>query len=117
MLKYISKAILCFVMTECVLLVEEYFCLCMNHFLTVLCESLMNGLIDDALWCVTTLPNNSKLLTSVPSSNEINDSKLVVVFSNLWNPQNSSHLLIMSDFNVLNIDWQDCVCSHNNNCF
>ena len=29
---------------------------------TVMCESLMNCQIDDSLWCVTTLPNSSKLL-------------------------------------------------------
>ena len=75
---------------------------------TVMCESLMNFQIDDSLWCVTTLPNNSKLLIGVvyrsPSSNEANDSKLVNIFSNLCNFQNSSHLLIMGDFNVPNIN-------------
>ena len=71
---------------------------------------------------MTILPNNSKLLIGVlyyrsPSSNEVNDSKLVDIFSNLWNIQNSSHLLIMGDFNVPNIDWQYCMCLHNNSSF
>jgi len=84
-------------------------------------ESLMNCQIDDSLWCVTTLPNNSKLLIGVvyrsPSSIEANDSKLFNIFSNLCNFQNSSYLLIMGDFNVLNIDWQECMCLHNNSSF
>jgi len=88
---------------------------------TVMCESLMNCLIDDSLWCVTTLPNYSKLLISVvyrsPSFNEVNDSNLVNIFSNLWNFQNSSNLLIKGDFNVQNIDWQECMYLHNNSSF
>ena len=78
---------------------------------------LVNKFIDDSLWCVVTLPNNSRLFIDVtyrsPTSSEDNNSKLIDVISNLWNYQDYSHLLLMGDFYVPNIDWQECTCFQN----
>ena len=88
---------------------------------TVMCEKLMDSTVDDSLWCMITLPDSSKLLIGVtyrsPSSSEDNNSKLIDVISNLWNYQECSHLLLMGDFNVPNIDWQECMCFQNSSTF
>ena len=88
---------------------------------TVMCDKFMESSVDDSLWCIVSLPDSSQLLVGViyrsPSSNEDNNSKLIDVISNLWCYKECSHVLLMGDFNVPNINWQECICSQNSDTF
>ncbi len=61
--------------------------------------------------CIVTLPNNNKQLVSVvyrsPSSSENNNIELIDDISNIWDYQDCSYLLVMGEFNVPGIGWQE----------
>jgi len=84
---------------------------------TVICEPLMNIHIDDSVWCMDTLRGVDKLLIGVvyrsPSSSCDNNNRLLTGIRKISDLQDCSHLLLMGDFNIPDIDWQDFTCFNN----
>ena len=65
--------------------------------------------IEDSVWCLVSPNNFDKILVGVvyrsPISSPDNNSKIITVINNLQHYQPHSHLLLMGDFNLPNIDW------------
>jgi exonuclease III len=71
-------------------------------------------LYSPAVWSSITLKNQDKLLIGViyrsPSSTDLDNTNLLAMITEMVNEQ-SSHLMIMGDFNYPGIDWEKAVSS------
>ena len=77
-------------------------------------HSLNDLNIEDSVWCLVS-PNDSTTLIRfllVPSSSLDNNSKILMA---LKHDQCHSHLLLMGDFNLPNIDWVNNTVSSGDN--
>ena len=71
-------------------------------------HSLNNLTFEDHVWCLVTL-NTDKIIVGIaygaPSSALDNDNRILTVLNDLQHFQPHSHLLLVGDFNLPNIDW------------
>ena len=79
--------------------------------LASLCNSLMSYDVDDSLWCSVTLRNSQQLLIGIvyrsPSSSDTNNSRLLSAIRGINELKQFSQVLLMGDFNVPGINWED----------
>ena len=80
------------------------------------CDDLSVMCIEDSVWSKVDLGKGEKLIVGVvyraPSSDDINNKKLISAISDIENYSDCEHHLIMGDFNVPNVDWNDFSCSN-----
>ena len=66
--------------------------------------------VDDSLWCSVKLRGNERLLVGIvyrsPSSSDVNNCRLLSAIRSI-NELNFSQVLLIGDFNVPGINWED----------
>ena len=82
-----------------------------NCFQTVACKELDDIGCDETVWRIIKLTDNDKLLVGVvyrsPSSDTFNNDKLFEVFRKATSQQGVTHVMIMGDFNMPEIKWNN----------
>ena len=67
--------------------------------------------IDSALWCLVKLKNKKELLIGIvyhsPSSSDENNNRLLTAIKSINNLIHFSQVLLIGDFNVPEINWED----------
>ena len=68
--------------------------------------------VDDSLWCSVTLKNNEHLLIGIvyrspSSSDDDNNGRLLSAIRSINDLNNFSQVLLIGDFNVSGINWED----------
>ncbi|MEW8548554.1 MAG: reverse transcriptase family protein [Candidatus Thiodiazotropha sp.] len=80
-----------------------------NCFQTLDCNEINDIGFQESVWRIVNLNQENKLLVGVvyrsPSSNQINDDKLLQTFQKVVNIKGITHILIMGDFNMPDIKW------------
>ena len=75
-----------------------------------LCIPLMDLHVDDSLWCSLKLRGNELLLVGIvyhsPSSSDVNNCRLLSSIRSI-NELNFSQVLLIGDFNIPGINWED----------
>ena len=76
-----------------------------------LCVPLMDFNIDDALWCSVMVKDKEQLLIGIvyqsPSSSDTNTGRLLSAIKSINNFNRFSRVLLIGDFNVPGINWED----------
>ena len=74
--------------------------------------------IEDSTWCIIPLDNSDNLVVGIvyhsPSSDVNNNDKIINCIKQLKYTQNYSHLLIMGDFNMSQINWSNLTVTDGN---
>ena len=79
-----------------------------NSLPSIICQALSNLEIQESLWCLVTLNRADVLLVGLiyrsPNSTVENNEKIPQAICNLYSLQKFSHLLLVGDFNLPDID-------------
>ena len=78
------------------------------------CQPLSDLGIQESVWCLVTLSGTATLLVGLVyrslNSTAENNEKILHVIHNLYRLQKFSHLLLIGDFNLPDINWNDYSC-------